>query len=230
MKHNRINPIGVSMMLLIGGQSLPGIVMASGIPTVSIAELTQMIVNAQQQAAQALDQLTAARDAIAQAKSQYENYKGIITGNNRLGDFLNDPTLNNLLPVSDWQDLYTRSKDLTDLRSRYGLTSSNSKIQAAFDKLLSQAGVLEDQYNATNKRVKIAEGMRNQLNTVQTPAEREQLALRYQQENLELQNQKAQLENSRYLMEQKDKIEDTRRAQAFEDYMLGKSKSRPSYE
>ncbi|HIC1896479.1 TPA: type IV secretion system protein [Citrobacter freundii] len=230
MKHIRIKPLALSLALLLGGQILPGIVQAAGIPTVSIAELTQMIANAQQQAAQALDQLTAARDAIAQAKSQYENYKGIITGNNKLGDFLNDPTLNSLLPVSDWQDIYSRTQNLTDLRARYGLTSSNSKVQAAFDRLLSQAGVLEDQYKATNSRVKIAEGLRTQMNTVQTPAEREQLALRYQQENLELQNQKAQLENSRYLMEQKDKIEDTRRAQAFEDYMLGKSKTRPTYQ
>ncbi|PII85143.1 conjugal transfer protein [Erwinia sp. OLTSP20] len=230
MKRNRIKPLALSLALLLGGQSLPPLAMASGIPTVSIAELTQMIMDGQRQAQEALDQLTAARDAIAQAKSQYENYKGMVTGNNKLGDFLNDPTLNSLLPVSDWQDLYSRTKDLTDLRSRYGLTSSNSKIQAAFDKLLSQAGVLEDQYKATNKRVKTAEGLRTQLNTVQTPGEREQLALRYQQESLELKNQQAQLDNSRYLMEQKDKIEDTRRAQAFEDYMLGKSKTRPTYQ
>jgi len=230
MKRNRLKPLVLGIALLIGGQSYTGYVMAVGIPTMSITEITQMIINAQQQASQALDQLSAARDAISQAKSQYDNYKGIITGNNKLGDFLNDPTLNSLLPVSDWQNLYTRSKDLTDLRARYGLQSSNNKVQAAFDKLLSQAGVLEDQYDATNKRVKTAEGLRTQLNTVQTPAEREQLNLRYQQEYLEIQNQKAQLENSRYLMEQKDKINDTRNAQAFEDYMLGKSKTRPSYQ
>lgn len=228
--HNRLKPIALSIALLIGGPGLPGLAVAVGIPTMSITEITQMIINAQQQASQALDQLSAARDAISQAKSQYENYKGIITGNDKLGDFLNDPTLNSLLPVSDWQNLYNRAQDITDLRTRYGLTSSNPKIQATFDKLLAQAGVLEDQYEASGKRVKIAEGLRTQLNTVQTPAEREQLNLRYQQEQLELQNQKAQLENSRYLMDQKDKIEDKRRAQSFEDYMLGKSSTRPTYE
>ena len=229
MKPNSLKPLFLSLALLVGGQCLPGVVMAEGIATVSLAELTQMIKNAQQQASQALDQLTAARDAIAQAKSQYENYKGIITGNNKLGDFLDDPQLNSILPVGDWQDLYSRTKDLSSLRTRYGLTSNDPKVQAAFDKLLSQAGVLEEQYKATNTRVKTAEGLRAQLNQVQTPADREQLALRYQQETLELQNQKAQLDNSRYLMEQKEKIEDKRRAQAFEDYMLGKSKTRPTY-
>lgn len=205
-------------------------VFASGIPTVSIAELTQMIVNAQQQASQALDQLQAAKDAIMQAKNQYENYKDMITGNNKLGDFLNDPTLNSLLPVSDWQNLYNRSQDLGTLRTRYGLTSSNSMVQAAFDKLLAQAGVLEDQYNASQKRIQNAQQLRQQLNNTNTPADREQLQLRYEQERLELENQKAALDNSRYLMQQKDKIEDKRRQQAFEDYMLGKSPSRPKYE
>lgn len=205
-------------------------VFATGIPTVSIAELTQMIINAQQQAAQALDQLQAAKDAIIQAKNQYDNYKGMITGNNKLGDFLNDPTLNSLLPVSDWQNLYNRTQDIGTLRTRYGLTSSNSMVQAAFDKLLAQAGVLEDQYNASQKRIQNAQQMRQQLNNTNTPADREQLQLRYEQERLELENQKAALDNSRYLMQQKDKIEDKRRQQAFEDYMLGKSPTRPKYE
>lgn len=201
---------------------------AAGIPTVSIAELTQMIVNAQQQAQQALDQLTAARDAIAQAKSQYENYKGIITGNNKLGDFLHDSTLNSILPVDDWMNIYSRTQNLTNLRTRYGLTSSNGQIQAAFDKLLVQAGVLEDQYKATNVRVKTAEGLRSELNTVQTPAEREQLQLRYEQERLELSNQKAQLDNYRYLQSQKEKIENKKHEQDFMDYMNGRRAELPS--
>lgn len=229
MKRKRLAAVVLIFSLGITSVSVMP-VFASGIPTVSIAELTQMIVNAQQQASQALDQLQAAKDAIMQAKNQYENYKDMITGNNKLGDFLNDPTLNSLLPVSDWQNLYNRSQDLGTLRTRYGLTSSNSMVQAAFDKLLAQAGVLEDQYNASQKRIQNAQQLRQQLNNTNTPADREQLQLRYEQERLELENQKAALDNSRYLMQQKDKIEDKRRQQAFEDYMLGKSPSRPKYE
>ncbi|MBT1654954.1 conjugal transfer protein, partial [Klebsiella pneumoniae] len=84
----------------------------------------------------------------------------------KLGDFLNDPLLNELLPVSDWQDIYSQAKDLPNLRTRYGLTSSDPKIQAAFDKLLSQADTLEKQYDASNKRIKTAEGLRSRLNSV----------------------------------------------------------------
>ncbi|EAB8199754.1 TPA: type IV secretion system protein [Salmonella enterica subsp. enterica serovar Saintpaul] len=216
--------MAVSLAMAI---SLP--VYASGIPTVDVASITQLVVNAQQQAKEALAQLDKAKEAISQAKSQYDHYKSIMQGNDKLGDFLNDPLLNELLPVSDWQDIYSQAKDLPNLRTRYGLISSDPKIQAAFDKLLSQADTLEKQYDASNKRIKTAEGLRSRLNSVETPKDREQLGLRYQQEMLELQNQQAQLQNTRYLMEQQNKIDDAKRAQAFEDYMLGKSKQRPSY-
>ncbi|MCR8998683.1 type IV secretion system protein [Rahnella perminowiae] len=218
--------IAISLCLSMSGAfNFP--VMAVGIPTISITEITQMIMNAQQQAQQALDQLNAAKSAIEQAKSQYEQFRSVTEGNDKLGNFLSNPLVNHLLPVSDWQDIYTQTKDLSSLRSRYGLTSSDANVQAAFDRLLSQAGVLEDQYAATQTRVQTAEGLRTQLNTVVTPKDREQLALRYQQELVEQQNQKAQLDNTRYLMEDKDKIEDARKAQALRDYLDGKSKVNP---
>ncbi|EBL1758449.1 conjugal transfer protein, partial [Salmonella enterica subsp. enterica serovar Cerro] len=47
----------------------------AGVPTVSVAELAQLVQNAQQQAQQALAQLEKAKEAIQQAKSQYEHYK-----------------------------------------------------------------------------------------------------------------------------------------------------------
>lgn len=220
------NLIAVSLALIFSATGIAPAV-ASGVPTVDVAALTQMVQNAQQQAREALAQLDKAKEAISQAKSQYDHYKGIVQGNDKLGEFLNDPYVNQLLPAKEWQDIYSQAKDLPQLRQRYGLTSSDPQVQAAFDKLLSQADVLEKQYKATNTRLDHAKGLRNRLNTVETPKDREQLALRYQQEMLELQAQQAQLQNSRYLMEQKEKMENERRAQDFEDYMLGKKKNRP---
>lgn len=192
-----------------------------------MAELAQLVQNAQQQAQQALAQLEKAKEAIQQAKSQYEHYKSIMEGNDKLGSFLNDPYVNQLLPARDWQDIYNQTQDLTDLRKRYGVSGYEPEVQKVFDKLLRQAGVLEEQYKATNIRKKNAETLRNKLNEVQTPAEREQLALRYQQEQLELANQQTQLQNTRYLMEQQEKLEQKKKEQNFVDYMLGKSKVRP---
>lgn len=194
---------------------------ASGIPTVDVASIAQQVMNATQQAQQALDQLNQTKAAIQQAKNQYDHYKNLVTGNNQLGNFLNDPLLNNVLPVKDWSDIYSDSKNLTDLRSRYGLTSSDPKVQAAFDKLLQQAGALEDTYNAASQRIDNAEQLRQRLNTVQTPQEREELGLRLQQEQLELQNQQIKLQNIQMLMDQKEKIEDKKRAQAFWNKLEG---------
>jgi type IV secretion system protein VirB5 len=194
---------------------------ASGIPTVDVASIAQQVMNATQQAQQALDQLNQTKAAIQQAKDQYDHYKNLVTGNNQLGNFLNDPLLNNVLPVKDWNDIYSDTKNLSDLRSRYGLTSSDPKVQQAFDQLLQQAGALEDTYNAASQRIDNAEQLRQRLNTVQTPQEREELGLRLQQEQLELQNQQIKLQNIQMLMDQKAKIEDKKRAAAFWNKLEG---------
>lgn len=212
----RRSPLILALVLSLSNLS----VFAGGIPTVSVAELTQMVKNAQQQARESLAQLEKAKESILQAKNQYEHYKSITQGNDKLGDFLNDPQIKQLLPIGDWQEIYYRTKDLTSLRNRYGLTSNDPKVQAFFDRLLTQAGTLEEQYKATNKRIATAEGLRRQLNRVETPKDREQLALRYQQEMLEMQAQQMQLQNARYLMEQNEKMENKKKAQAAEDFML----------
>ncbi|HFO8042115.1 TPA: type IV secretion system protein [Escherichia coli] len=196
---------------------------AGGVPTVSIAELTQLVVNAQQQAQEALAQLNKAKEAIRQAKAQYDHYKSILQGNDKLGAFLNDPYINKLLPMKDWQDIYNQTQDLTDLRKRYGITGYEPDVQKLFDKLLAQVDVYEKQYDATVTRVNHAEELRNKLNSVQTPKDREQLALRYQQEMLELENQRMQLENTRYLMEQKERIENKKNEEDFYNFMWGRS-------
>lgn len=223
MKFN-IHALFLTLSLSVSGIASA---VAGGVPTVDVAALTQMVRNAQQQAREALAQLDKAKEAISQAKSQYDHYKGIVQGNDKLGEFLNDPNINKLLPTKEWQDIYTQAKDLPKLRQRYGLISSNPQVQSAFDSLLSQADVLEKQYQATNKRLDHAKGLRSRLNTVETPKDREQLALRYQQEMLEMQTQQAQLQNSRYLMDQKEKMEKRKRAQDFMDYMNGDRETLP---
>ncbi|EQB98957.1 type IV secretion system protein [Photorhabdus temperata] len=207
--------------LALGFSCVPIITTASGIPTVDVANIAQLAANAKQQADEALSQLNKTKEAIQQAKSQYDHYKGLVTGNDQLGNFLNDPLLNNVLPLSDWNDIYMDTKNLADLRSRYGLTSRDPKVQQAFDHLLSQAGALEDTYNAASQRIKNAEQLRKKLNTVKTPQQREELGLRLQQEQLELQNQQMQLQNMRLLMDQQEKLADKKKAQDLWDYAVG---------
>jgi type IV secretion system protein VirB5 len=195
---------------------------ATGIPTVDAASLLQLAANAQQQAQQALAQLQAIQQSIAQAKSQYEQYKGLITGNNSgLGSSIYNSALNSALPLSGWQSIYSGAQNLAELRSRYGLTSTNPAVQAQFDQLLSQAGALESSYNAANERVNEANQLRQKLDTVQTPQQREDLNLRYQQEQIELQNQNLRLQNIKMLMDQQTEIEDKKNAQKMHNIIFG---------
>jgi type IV secretion system protein VirB5 len=203
---------------------------ATGIPTLDAATGLILENNAIQTAKQAADALKQAKDGIDQARQQYENYKSIITGNDKLGDFLNNPALNKVLPMGDWADLYSSVQDIASLRDRYGLKSDNSSVQQQFDKILAGADALERMYDAGTQRVNNAQQLRAQLNQVETPQQKADLQLRYQQELLEQQNQQAQLATLQMLEQKQEKIENTKRGQAFSDYMRGKSKVLPSYE
>ncbi|MGU9854427.1 P-type DNA transfer protein VirB5 [Pseudomonas koreensis] len=205
------------------------LVSATGIPTLDVATGVILTNNALEQAKQALDALNQAKEGIEQARAQYENYKGLISGNSNMGSFLDNPTLNKIMPLSEWGDVYSEAKDLPDLRSRYNLRSDDAAVQKQFDKLLTATGVLESNYNASTQRVKNAEQLREQLNVVETPQQKADLQLRYQQELLELQNQQMRMENMKMLMEQKEKMESRQRSQAFEDYIRGKSKTVPQF-
>jgi type IV secretion system protein VirB5 len=195
------------------------LIQASGIPTVDVASIAQMVLDAQAQAQQALDALNTAKDGIAQAKAQYEHYQGIVTGNDQLGAFLNDPALNRLLPMGDWSEMYDDVKGIADLRQKYGLISTNKEVQTRFDRLLAVAGALETNYNASTERVKNAEKLRQKLDEVQTPQQKEDLNLRYQQEFLELQNQQLRLTNMQMLSEEKRRIDSNRNAQEIMERM-----------
>jgi type IV secretion system protein VirB5 len=204
-------------------------VYATGVPTVDAANLVQLKLDAVAQAQQALDALNTAKDAIQQAEKQYNNYKSIVTGNDQLGSFLSNPAMNKILPMGDWSQIYRSVQDIASLRNRYGLRSSNASVQARFDEMLAVTDALERTYNASTERVNNAEQLRAKLDTVQTPQQKEDLQLRYQQELIEQNNQQMRLANMQMLQQQQEKMEDAKRAQDFQDYILGKTTVLPSY-
>ncbi|MCY1505765.1 P-type DNA transfer protein VirB5 [compost metagenome] len=209
-----------ALALASAALSATPLIQASGIPTVDVASIAQMVLDAQAQAQQALDALNTAKDGIAQAKAQYEDYKGVVTGNDQLGAFLNDPELNRLLPMGEWSEMYDDIKDINSLRMKYGLISKNKDVQTRFDRLLAVAGALEATYNASSERVKNAEKLRQKLDEVQTPQQKEDLNLRFQQEFLELQNQQMRLANLKYLDEQKAIITDSKERHKFDEELM----------
>lgn len=225
----RRRPLAALLALAVTLGSVP-ITYATGIPTVDVATVTTLVSNALQQAKQAADALKQAKEGIDQARRQYESYKGLVTGNDRLGDFLDNPALNRVLPMGEWSNVYSTVSDLAALRRRYGLISSDPMVQSRFDRILSGMDALEHVYDASTARVRNAEALRSQLNVVQTPQQKADLQLRYQQELIEQNNQQMRLASLQALQAQQEKIQDTKRAQAFQDYMLGRTKVRPHYD
>lgn len=218
--------IALSAVVLAG----PLHVYAAGVPTLDVITAGLLESNAVAQAKQALEALNTAKNAIKQAESLYNDYKGIVTGNDQLGSFLSNPTMNKIMPMGDWSQIYSSVQDIASLRSRYGLTSSNASVQARFDQMLAATDALERTYNASTERVNNAEQLRAKLNTVETPQQKEDLQLRYQQELIEQNNQQMRLANMQMLQQQQEKMQNEKRAQDFEDYMTGKSSIRPAYE
>lgn len=203
---------------------VPVLCFASGVPTLDVATGIILQSNAVAQETQALNALKTAKNGIEQARQQHETYKSMNSGNDKLGRFLNDPALNKVLPMGPWAELYGSVKDIAAMRKQYGLTSSNANVQAKFDRMLASIYALERTYDASTQRVKNAEQLRAKLDEVETPQQKEDLQLRYQQELLEQQNQQMRLANIRLLQEQQEKLENQGRAQAFDDFMLGRSK------
>jgi type IV secretion system protein VirB5 len=218
--------IALSTVVLTGAQ----LVYATGVPTLDVVTAGLLESNAIAQAKQALDALNTAKDAIQQAEAQYNNYKSIVTGNDKLGSFLSNPAMNKILPMGDWSQVYSSVQDIAGLRNRYGLVSSNASVQARFDQMLAATDALERTYNASTERVNNAEQLRAKLNTVVTPQQKEDLQLRYQQELVEQNNQQMRLANMQMLQQQQEKMEDAKRAQAFSDYMKGKTNVIPKYD
>ncbi|KPX24709.1 P-type DNA transfer protein VirB5 [Pseudomonas sp. CDFA 602] len=216
----------LSAVLVVGATP----VLAIGIPTLDSSTLLALKVNALAQAKEAMDALSTAKEAISETAKQYNHYKGIITGNDMLGGFLNDPALNRVMPMGEWADLYSTGQDIASLRDRYGLTSDNASVQAKFDQMMAAADALERNYKASTERVKNAEMLRARLNEVTTPQQKQDLQLRYQQELIEQQNQQMRLANMQMLQQQQEKMDNEKRAQAFGDYMKGKTSVRPSYD
>lgn len=223
--NKNVTACALSAVLL--ASAIPAV--AAGVPTLDAVTAAILESNAVAQAKQALDVLNTAKDGIRQVEQQYNNYKSIVTGNDKLGAFLDNPSVNKVLPLGEWSDVYDTAQNIASLRDRYGLKSDNASVQAKFDRALAAMDALERNYKATTERVSNAEQLRAKLNEVQTPQQKEDLQLRYQQELLEQQNQQMRLANMQMLQHQQEKLENSKRGQDFEDYMSGKTTTLPKY-
>ncbi|ENE6639022.1 conjugal transfer protein [Salmonella enterica] len=195
-----------------------GNVSASGIPTVDAANLAQVVLNGLEAAQHAKDQMNAYTDMMSQAQNQFEQNKDLISGNWKLGDFLDSQLMNSILP-NDWENIYNNVTDLTNLRDKFGLKSDDPVIQKQYDKLLAGYDVMNKATKANNQRVENLQKLGSLLNSANTPQQKEDLNLRFQMEYVNMQNEQNRLNNISMLMENQKKLDEQERIKTFKENM-----------
>lgn len=193
---------------------------ASGIPVVDVASIAQAVQNALEAAQHAKEQMAAYANIINQAKSQFEETKDMISGNWKLGDFVDQQLIDQIIP-DDWQDIYNDLDNLESLRNKFDLKSDIPEIQEQYDKMLSGFDFLEKSEELNKERAENLKELGNLLNSAETPQQKDDLKLRIQLEQVNIQNEQIRLANVSALMENQEKLERKKSNQAFINRMNG---------
>lgn len=211
------------------GCSTPWQANATGIPTLDIADIAQAVANAAEQATQAAEQLSALERDIAQAKSQFEEHKRLLTGNSGYGSryYNTNSEMYTYLPTSttqgSWEQIYTNmdNSTLNGYRDKYGLRSDNSTQQAVFDKQLTNLRTAEGAYKANNLRLENLKQLQALADSATTPQEKEDIQARLQIEQGNIANEANRLATAKDLMERQDKMMAQKQNQEFDKFLSG---------
>jgi type IV secretion system protein VirB5 len=215
--------LSITLALIIGGAQLPA--MATGIPTVDVAGIAQMALNAAEQATQAAAQLAEAKRAIEEAQQQFEQTKRLITGNSGYGSRYNNKDLVDYLPTTatmgSWEKIYSSmdSGTLNGLRDKYGLRSKNALQQEVFDKQLAHLHTSEAAFNANNLRLENIKNLQAEADQAQTPQEKQDINTRMAAEQAAIANEANRLASAQELMERQEKLYKQKQNQQFDDFM-----------
>ena len=136
MKHNKL--------LLALALSFPLSVNASGIPTVDVAAIAQMVADGMEEAARFTQDMEEARNRLQEMKEQGEHYKSMVDGHWDYEKILNDPNLNDFFANEEWQDIYDNVTNLDQLRDEFGMYSDDPNVQNRYDKELQAYAAREE--------------------------------------------------------------------------------------
>ncbi|EDR3562102.1 conjugal transfer protein [Salmonella enterica subsp. enterica serovar Benue] len=200
------------------GAAFTSTVNASGIPVVDVASIAQSVQNALEAAQHAKEQMTAYTNIINQAKSQFEETKDMISGNWKLGDFVDQQLIDQVIP-SDWQDIYNDLDNLESLRDKFNLKSDIPEVQEQYDQMLAGYEFLENSEKLNKERADNLKQLGNLLNSAETPQQKDDLKLRIQLEQVNIQNEQNRIANVSALMEQQEKLDTEKRMLDFMEKM-----------
>ena len=194
--------------------SLSGQVMASGIPTVDVAAIAKTVEEGLTRAQEAANQPNQLKEQYEQQikyaedqKQRLEGFTDFSSGFDSASSYMKD----SLSSITD-----DAKSDLSDLRDKYGLSSSNSVAQARYDGLLQKIKIYDDFNDSLRDRANRITSLQNDFSSADTPQKKADLANQLSTEKMTLDMQIKQFdlaerqmesaENARYEVERKNII------------------------
>ena len=191
--------------------SLSGQVMASGIPTVDVAAIAKTVEEGLTRAQEAANQLNQLKEQYEQQikyaedqKQRLEGFTDFSSGFDSASSYMKD----SLSSITD-----DAKSDLSNLRDKYGLSSSNSVSQARYDCLLQKIKIYDDFNDSLRDRANRITSLQNDFSSADTPQKKADLANQLSTEKMTLDMQIKQFdlaerqmesaENARYEVERK---------------------------
>ena len=191
--------------------SLSGQVMASGIPTVDVAAIAKTVEEGLTRAQEAANQLNQLKEQYEQQikyaedqKQRLEGFTDFSSGFDSASSYMKD----SLSSITD-----DAKSDLSGLRDKYGLSSSDSTAQARYDGLLQKIKIYDDFNDSLRDRANRITSLQNDFSSADTPQKKADLANQLSTEKMTLDMQIKQFdlaerqmesaENARYEVERK---------------------------
>lgn len=221
----RLNTRSLAFAISVALGTFSAHALATGVPTVDVLTNAQLLANAVQQASEAAAALEQAKAAVAQAQSQFNEYKGLINGNSSYGSLYNSSKLTSYLPTTttsgSWSSIYSNmdSSKLASLRSQYGLTNDDALQQEVYDKKLTNLATAESQYEANNLRLQNIQNLQAAADAATTPQEKEDISNRIKTEQASIANEANRQATAKDLMEKQDALLAQKQNDDFDSFM-----------
>ena len=199
--------MNVKKLSLVIALLLPFGAFATGIPTIDIASITEMIKEASTEAKNFATDMSEARKRLSEMKSQGEYYKKMVDGHWNYEKILNDPNLNHFFALDDWKDIYNNVHNIDELRDEFDMHSDNPEIQSAYDQHLKMYAAQENFYNTTVKRNKHMQSLLEEFSNATTPSQKEDIANSIHFEQTQIENDGKMMASISKLMEDQSRLE-----------------------
>ena len=183
--------------------SLSGHVMASGIPTIDVAAIAKTVEEGLTRAKEAASQLSQLKEQYEQSmkyaeaqKQRLEGFTDFSDGFDSASSYMKD----SLSSITDGA-----KSDLSGLRYKYGLSSSNNTTQARYDGLLQKIKFYDEFNDSMRERANRITSLQNEFSGADTPQKKADLANQLSTEKMTLDMQIKQYDIAERQMESAEK-------------------------